>query len=298
MSVAGWKKKKQTVWILLGAAPFMVCTILLLFSQIHLRREIKLYKQKVEQKTYSMAYCLKNEKKAGELIYESDLEQITLSADVKQELPTFRLKDVTGKIAKVDMKKGSIVSEQLLAEKENAGNDSRICTYSEIAYSGNLKKGSYADIRISFPNGEDYIVARHKELLAVSEEEHGLTFCLGESELLRLSSALVDTRQYEDTEIYAVAYQDNLQESSLITYPMNTNVYVLAGWDPNIVEKDGLDSIEDVRQSEGELRQQLEKNLEAYQTEKTAEWKEVKETADETKSENKQTERDEEEFFP
>lgn len=304
MSVAGWKKKKQTVWILLGAVPFMICVLLLLFLQVHLRRELKHYKQKVEQKTYSAAYCLKCEKKAGELIKESDLEQITLSAETDQKLPSFRLKDLTGKVAKVDMKKGSIVSELLLAKEENAGEDRRVCTYSEIEYSADIQKGSYADIRISFPNGEDYIVARHKELLAVSEEERELTFCLGEAELLRLSSAFVDSRQYEDTRIYAVAYRDNLQQTSLITYPVNPQVYMLTDWDPNVLENDGVDSIESVDRSEAEIRQQLEKNLEPYQIGKTAEF-----TAEEDKNDgeagekqgqadDEQSESEMNEFFP
>lgn len=304
MSVAGWKKRKQTVWILLGAGPFLVCVLLLLFLQVHLRRELKVYKQKVEQKTYSTAYCLKYEKKAGEPIKESDLEQITLSAEADQKLPSFRLKDLTGKVAKVDMKKGSIVSEILLANEENAGEDRRVCTYSEIEYSADIQKGSYADIRISFPDGEDYIVARHKELLAVSEEERELTFCLGEAELLRLSSAFVDSRQYEDTRIYAVAYRDNLQQTSLITYPVNPQVYVLTDWDPNVLENDGVDSIESVSRSEAELRQQLEKNLEPYRTEKNAEFTAEEKKTDSEVQENwvqaddEQSESGMDEFFP
>lgn len=304
MSVAGWKKKKQTVWILLGACPFMICALFLLFLQVHLKRELRFYKQKAEQKTYSTAYCLKSEKKAGEIIEESDLEPVTLSAEADKNLPSFRLKDLTGKVAKVDMKRGSIISGVLLTKKENAGADRRVCTYSEIKYSADIQKGSYADIRISFPNGEDYIVARHKELLAVSEEGCELTFCLGEAELLRLSSAFVDFRQYENTKIYAVAYRDNLQEASLITYPVNLQVYELAGWDPNVLENDGVDSIENVRKNERQLREQLEKNLENYRLEGNARWKAEEERNESRTQENQlhadmeQSESGRNEFFP
>ena len=296
MSVAGWKKKKQIIWILLGAGPLLVCVLLLLFLQGHLRRELKLYKQKAEQKIYSTAYCLKSDKRAGELIRESDLEQITLSAETDQNLPTFRLEKLTGKVAKVDMKKGSIVSETLLIKQENAGEDMRICTYSEIEYSEDIKEGSYADVRISFPNGEDYIVVRHKELLTISDEDHTLTFCLGEAELLRLSSAFVDSRQYENTKIYAIAYRDNLQEASLITYPVNPQVYILTGWDPNVLENDSVDSIESVSHSETELRQQLEKNLTDYRIEGAAELEMPDEEAQAKRNEQSESEMDE--FFP
>lgn len=296
MSVAGWKKRKQTVWILLGAGPLLVCVLFLLIFQMHLRRELKVYKQKVEQKTYSTAYCLKSDKKAGELIKESDLEQITLSSEANQKLPSFRLEKLVGKVAKVDMKEGSIVSEILLAKQENAGVDMRVCTYSEIAYSGDIKEGGYADIRISFPNGEDYIVVRHKELLAISEEDRALTLCLSEAELLRLSSAFVDSRQYENTKIYAVAYRDNLQEASLITYPVNPQVYILTGWDPNVLENDGVDSIESVSRGETDLRQQLEENLAAYQMEGAAGLKHIGEEVQTDHSEQAESEMDE--FFP
>ena len=296
MSVAGWKKRKQTVWILLGAGPLLVCVLFLLIFQVHLRRELKLYKQKVEQKTYSTAYCLKSDKKAGELIKESDLEQITLSSEAEQTLPSFLLEKLVGKVAKVDMKEGSIVSEILLAKQENAGEDMRICTYSEIEYSGDIREGGYADIRISFPDGEDYIVVRRKELLAISEEDHALTLCLSEAELLRLSSAFVDSRQYENTKIYAVAYRDNLQETSLITYPVNPQVYILTGWDPNVLENDGVDSIESVSRSETDLRRQLEENLAAYQMEGTAGLENIGEEVQTDRSEQAESEMDE--FFP
>lgn len=303
MSVAGWKKKKQTIWILLGAGPFMLCTLLLLFWQIHLRRELKSYKQKVEQKIYSTAYCLKSEKKAGELIQETDLEAITLSTEADGKLPSFHLKDLIGKAAKTDMKKGSIVSGALLAKADDVGEDRRVCTYSEITYSVDLKKGSYADIRISFPNGEDYIVARHKEVLAVLDESRELTFCFSEAELLRLSSALVDSRQYKDTKIYAVAYRDNLQQASLITYPVNPQVYALTGWDPNVVENDGVDSM-DIRQGEVQLREQLEKNMEAYRMEGSIQQDMEAKSSINLKQENQtqkdreQSESEMEEYFP
>lgn len=308
MSVAGWKKKKQTTWMLLGAGtigiPLMLCALLLIISQLHLRQELKVYKQKVEQKTFGAAYCLKSEKKAGDVIKESDLEQITLSAEADRQLPSFQLDELTGKVAKVDMAKGSIVSKVLLTERENAGEDVRVCTYSEIEYSGDIGAGSYVDIRISYPNGEDYIVVRHKELLTVSEEEHALTFCLGEAELLRLSSAFVDMEQYKDTKIYAAAYRDTLQEASVITYPVNPQVYELTGWDPNVLENDGVDSIEGKSRKETELRQQLEKNLTAYRLESAPD-PEAEAVSGVSGSEtdrlqtgNEQSENEMDEFFP
>ncbi len=308
MSVAGWKKKKQTAWILLGAGaigtPLIICMFFLIVSQLHLKQELKGYKQKVEQKTFGEAYCLKNDKKAGDVIKESDLERITLSADAGKKLPSFRLEELMGKVVKVDMAKGSIVSRTLLTERENAGEDVRICTYTEIDYSGDVTAGSYADIRISFPNGEDYIVVRHKELLDVSKEERALTFCLGEAELLRLSSAFVDMEQYKDTRIYAVAYRDTLQEASVITYPVNPQVYALTGWDPNVMENDGVDSIEEGSRKEMEFREQLEKNLTAYRLESAPDSAAETENAsserdtDRLQTDSKQSENEMDEFFP
>lgn len=308
MSVAGWKKKKQTARMLFGAGvigvPLMLCVAFLGISCLRLKQELQVCQRKIAQKTYSTAYCLKTGKKAGESIGKADLEQIMLSTDADKQLPVYSLKDLVGKVAKTDMAKGSIVSELLLTEKENAGEDVRRCTYSEIAYGTDVKEGSFVDIRISFPNGEDYIVVRHKEILAVSDEERVLTFFLGEAELLRLSSAFVDKEQYKDVEIYAAVYRDTLQEASLITYPVNPQVYALTGWDPNVTENDGVDSIAGESRSETQIREQLEENLAPYRLESALDAETETENGDSKKNANleqtgnEQSENEMEEFFP
>jgi hypothetical protein len=304
MSVAGWKKKKQTAWMLLGAGitgvPLLLCVLFLGISHRNLRQELKGYKENAEQKTYSTAYCLKSEKKAGEVIETSDLEEILLSADKDSTLPEFQMQDLTGKAAKVDMAQGSIVSGILLADAADAGENIRVCTYSDIEYSADLTEGSFADIRISFPNGEDYIVVRHKQVQALGEEETLLTLGLQEAELLRLSSALVDKRIYQNTRVYAVAYRDNLQEASFITYPVNPQVYELTGWDPNVLVNDGVESTEGESRKETEIRRELEQNLAAYLTDRagTAEAEEVGSTAVSAGTGSDREETDTEEFFP
>lgn len=271
MSVVGWKKKKQLFWLLLGAGgvgiPLLIGVVALFLSQMQLRREVSAYRQKEAQQVHGAAYCLKSEKKPGEIIRQEDLAEMTFATEEEAIIPTMNLKDLTGKYCKTTLAKGSIVTKELLSETEVAGKDIRRNTFTQIFYSEDLKKGDYADIRISFPTGEDFIVARHKQILALGAgEEEGsfLTFSLSEAELLRISSAFVDIERYEGTRIYAIAYMDSFQEASQITYPINTQVYELLGWDPNVVETDEAGEITGVSREETLLREALEKNLSLY----------------------------------
>ncbi len=288
MSVVGWKKKKQLIWVLSGAAfagiPLLAGVLILAFTQVDLRREVKTYKQKVEQHTFGRAYCLKTGKSSEDVIKESDLTQMTLAAEGEEEIPEAELEELVGKYCKTALAKGSIVTEDLLSDAEIAGNDMRRNTFTQITYSHALSKGEYVDIRISFPTGEDYIVARHKQLLALgTEEDEGsyLTFTVSEAELLRLSSAFVDAGRYEGTSIYAIAYLDSFQGMAQVTYPMNPQVYTLLGWDPNVTEPGGVEEA-GISQEENRLRETLEKNLSAYIQEEAFE--EASKPAEETET--------------
>ncbi len=269
MSVVGWKKKKQLIWVLSGAAlagiPLLVGILILAFTQADLRQEVKTYKQKAEHQTVGSAYCLRAGKESGDIIRESDLIRIALAVE-GEEAPTTNPEDLVGKYCRTPLAKGSIVTEELLSQTKISGDDMRKNTFTQITYSNALSKGDYVDIRISFPTGEDYIVARHKQLLALGAgEEEGsyLTFTVSEAELLRLASAFVDAGRYEGTSIYAIAYLDSFQEMAQVTYPMNPQAYTLLGWDPNVAEPGGIEEAE-ISQEESFLRETLEKNLSAY----------------------------------
>ena len=76
----------------------------------------------------------------------------------------------------------------------------------------------FLDIRIRFPNGEDYIVAAGKTITYMTGK--GFYMYLDEKEVQMLSSARTDVEVYEGTMMYLSSY-DKKQEDGLTDYPIN-----------------------------------------------------------------------------
>ena len=76
----------------------------------------------------------------------------------------------------------------------------------------------FLDIRIRFPNGEDYIVATGKTITYMTGK--GFYMYLDEKEVQMLSSARTDVEVYEGAMMYLSSY-DKKQEDGLTDYPIN-----------------------------------------------------------------------------
>ena len=104
----------------------------------------------------------------------------------------------------------------------------------------------FLDIRIRFPNGEDYIVVTGKTITYLTDK--GFYMYLDEKELHMLSSARTDVDVYEGAKLYLSSYGKK-QENSLTDYPIN--LFVLSSY-PNYFE-----NVEQIYSK----RLQLEENL-------------------------------------
>lgn len=122
-----------------------------------------------------------------------------------------------------------------------------------------INNGDLVDVRISFPNGEDYIVISHKEIINVDEK--GIVLRVNEEEILKMSSAQIDVNKYEGTKIYAVKYVSDSQKPAISYYLLNEYVLSLGEWDPNLIEK--IFSQEKMKK-----RYDFEQNLVKFQIEK------------------------------
>mgnify|MGYP006874647427 FL=1 len=83
----------------------------------------------------------------------------------------------------------------------------------------------FLDIRIRFPNGEDYIVIAEKNITYITDK--GFYMYLDEKELHMLSSARTDVEVYEGAFLYLSSY-DKKQENGLTEYPIN--LFVLSAY--------------------------------------------------------------------
>ena len=145
-------------------------------------------------------------------------------------------------IATIDIPKGTIITEKMLTLKSEAATDSnnmnstyRIVEYSMIMLPTELQKGDTIDIRISYPNGQDFVVAAKK--VVEKTDSTSIWLKLKEDELLKMNSAIIESYSVEGAKLYAVNYtQPGIQAAANANYPVSDKVYQLLTYDPNIAE--------------------------------------------------------------
>lgn len=135
----------------------------------------------------------------------------------------------------------------------------------------NLELGQYIDVRLRFPNGEDYSVLCKKKVHELNKERNIIYCWLNEEEILRISSAIVDAYLVQGAKLYTVTYVDGLQQATRVTYPVNLDVLKLMEEDPNILEEATESLSEEARR---DLNKRIEIMPEDFQ-EKAVEYKDV-----------------------
>lgn len=220
------------------------------------------YEQLHEQYSYASLFVLTRDVTAGEeLIADMIRVQRVQSSENLSVVQSFTKEDLLGKRLKVSLTKGAVLSTDIVYEGAPVADDERWVELREIYLPQTLRENEFVDIRIAFPNGEDYLVAGRKRVYRMIRDDEGEVLALqlrfSEEELLRYQAACVDTKTYEDTRLYAVQYTGEFQPAAQVYYPVNRAVFRLLQWDPNISE---LFVVEE----EQERRALLETELEPY----------------------------------
>ena len=237
--------------------------ILLLFhgrKEAALSARIAYYESLSSDSFYTNIYVLNSSINAGEVIDESLLDKRTVSSSDRFDISATELADIAGMRAKIALPAGCVLTGDLVYDGPGISDDERLLDLNNIVLPCDLKEGDIIDIRISFPNGEDYVVVKHKtvhSLITEADEVTGFSVNVCEQEILRLSSADVDTEKYSDTTLYSVRYMGDFQQPATEYYPVNPEVFDLLGWDPNITELFTVTA-------ETERRKKLEKHLLTY----------------------------------
>ena len=143
-------------------------------------------------------------------------------------------------VATIDIPKGTIVTEKMLTNKQEAVTDTnnitstyRLVEYTMIMLPTELEKGDTIDIRMSYPNGQDFIVASKK--VVEKTDSISIWMKLREDEILKMNSAVVESYSVEGAKLYAVNYtQPGIQAPANPNYPVSARVYELLMSDPNI----------------------------------------------------------------
>lgn len=166
---------------------------------------------------------------------EIKLDDLTVVKGIFYDNVTFsKPRDYVGRVMKTDAKAGTILNDCVVGDKERVGGNMRTYYIDYIDIPKEFVYGSSFDIRICFPNGEDYLVAGNKTVNIRDEE--GFYVDLTRREALLLSSAKVDSDIYTGAKIYAAFYSTGFEEDEIQTYPVNSYVFSLGQWEPNIEE--------------------------------------------------------------
>lgn len=164
---------------------------------------------------------------AGTVISDGDIKYV----DVKGEsAPTdsyeYRGKEVNGKNVtevdqkglilgkrlKVNVKERTIVTESLFyAEDKEPNMDTRLQEYNMVTLPSDLNVGDYIDVRIRFTTGEDYSVLIGKKIEsfgATGSESNTIFLRLNEEEIVKMSSAIIESYLNDGINLYANKYVD------------------------------------------------------------------------------------------
>lgn len=221
--------------------------ILLFFLSILFFQKSKLVGQlqkSYEEKTKELSH-LKEEKerfvyvtnrdiKAGEHILSSDVTyekgyssmEESLFATIEEENPT----------ALVNLPKGTQILNSMLT-KEEIDSHIREEEFNVFYLSENLNTLDVVDIRIFYPNGENYIVLSKKMVKEIYPEKAKCFLWLDEQETLLISSAIVDAYFMPGTYLYTTKYvESTIQEPSIVTYTPKKETIDLIQNSPNILE--------------------------------------------------------------
>lgn len=254
MAIIRQKKKNLILAMILGivitAVPLGIYGGIVTNKAIRIQKEIDALKAQLQQEKVYKAYCFKETKSKGERISADDLVEVSIKTKEAFDVPG--VSDLEGKYVAVETKAGVIITDSVVYENQGLGDDVRTYLYDYIVLPQGIDTDDMFDIRIRFPNGEDYVVAVGKKVQSVVEG--GAFIDASEKENLLLSSAYVDTTVYEGAKIYAALYVADYQEASVPNYPFNLYTTELASWDPNLIEE--LET-----ESNRQNRQILETNL-------------------------------------
>ena len=218
-------------------------------------------KQKKEEKAIEnskvFVYALAQDVKAGDNVEQMDETgtQLTKIVELKSSeapataihkkedekgnmvLDEFYTKVSNNTLYKIDLKAGTILTEEMLVEAEDlTTKDVREQEYNVIILPTYLEKNDYIDIRMRLPSGEDYIVVSKKKVIDTNETTIWMN--MREEEILTLSNAIVEAYVILGAELYATTYiEPGIQEIATVTYVPSMSVIQLIENNPNIVQK-------------------------------------------------------------
>ena len=144
--------------------------------------------------------------------------------------------DQIGAHATVDIPEGCPIQYNMITEEE-FDTDSREYEVQVANLMTTQADFDTIDIRIMYPNGEDYLILSKKTITGLNLEGCVFNVVLNEEEILRMASATVDAYLTTGAYIYTTRYVANSQDEAKPTYLVRAETLDLINSDPNVLTK-------------------------------------------------------------
>lgn len=145
-------------------------------------------------------------------------------------------------VSKIDLKQGTVVTSDMIMEEGEITADIRKVEYNMIIPQTQLESGSYVDIRLRLPDGQDLIVVSHEQVeipaIAGVDSLNSMWFNLDETQILTLSCAIVESYKIQGSLLYVSEYvEPGFQDAATVTYLPSDEIINLINRDPNCVDE-------------------------------------------------------------
>lgn len=202
----------------------------------------------------------------GDIVSKDNVKKLTVYASLPQD--SYITNEELGKQALIDIPAETSIMTTMVTDN-TISSELREVEYQVININSNINTHDTVDVRIFFPNGEDYVVLPKKVLRGYDGESANCCLWLSEEEIIRIRNAIVDAYLYTGAFLYTTKYiEPNIQEASVVTYTPSVGAIELIQKNPNIYETATNDLSTLVRKAlENRLAKALNKDVSSQQWE-------------------------------
>lgn len=205
-------------------------------NQVRKEYDLKLSNTIKQQSQYEkQVYVAARQIKAGTVINQADVIKRTIYSDMNQA--DFFTQEDCGSIALVNLPPNMPILKNLISNT-SIQTDLREEEYFTFFLATNLEQYDVIDVRILYPNGENYIVLAKKSIQTLNLKTNQCILHVNEEEILKISSAIIDTYLRAGTILYSSKYiEPGIQSPAIPNYQPSEAVISLLSKDPNILRR-------------------------------------------------------------
>lgn len=216
------KKKKRTKTLITLAVIAFVAIVgvaIYEYTQINSLNESNAALQGTIDANTQTVYVATAYIEKGEVISSANVEMQPICTGL--EAYNYISSEDLGTTAVVDIDAGTPVMTSMVTTVE-VSNDLRDYEIAAVNLVTTQDVNDVIDVRITFPDGSDFIVLSQKTIRDIDLENCVFSTYLNEEEILRFTCAMVDAYTTTGARLYTTRYiESNIQNSAIPTYPVS-----------------------------------------------------------------------------